>query len=325
MDEFEFDLDKKAETPDVVHTASSKADDKMRGIIGKVSRWRSIIVMGVMGIISLIWPFMAFGFVNPFSVDFLVNAIYSLVVATTCYSVFTSLGTKAERAESLSYRDTRKEWLRLSQKIKDEGLMRAFSEFCNRRRTEERKERRAWLVDEAGYSYDEYEEKYAKLSEEDIDELRKKGELTKKQAENLKLANGPIEVKPIHTYLILSGTKFSNINEVGREQKKKVFDVIRPITLLVTIFLRGILDIAGGDGMGVMDFLAFFVATLFIILTWSLTGFRYGVSVVCEEEHLMKGRAEFIQMFLEDEKDKKPPAVEGGGMLQDVLDNIVQM
>ena len=300
MEEFDFDLEKANDEADVVREVSEHADDKMRGLIGKVSRWRSMIVLALLGVITLIWPFAAFGLVNPFSVDFLVNSVYSLIIAMTCYKIFTPFGLKSERAESLSYKDVRENWLELSEKIRKEGFMRAFSEFCSHRREDERRERRAWLVDAAGFSFDVYLEKFAELSDEELRELQKKGELTKKQVENLILANGPIVVMPIHAYLILSGIGFSNINEVGREQKPKLMDKIRPVTLLATIIIRGVLDVAGGGGMGFMDYLAFIVTTLSIILTWSFTGFRYGVSIAREEERLMKGRSEFIQIFLEE-------------------------
>lgn len=312
MEELDLDLESTAEDiiveNDVVREVSVQADDKMRGLVSKISKWRSLLVLAALGIITLLWPFAAFGFVNPFSVDFLINSVYSLILATTCYEIFTPFGLKSERSESLTYKDVHREWLKLSGKIRNGGFMRAFSDFCKARREDERRERRAWLVDAAGFSFEEYEERYADLSDNELDALKDNGELTKKQVDNLKLANGPIEVLPIHAYLILSGIKFSNINDVGREQKKKVMDIIRPITLLATIIIRGVLDIAGGGGMGVMDYLAFIVTSFCIILTWSFTGFRRGVATARDEERLMKGRSEFIIMFLESADKKKIPA-----------------
>jgi hypothetical protein len=294
MDKLDFDI-----STDPIKTASEQADDKIRGILGKLSKWRSVAVLALLMLITMVLPLATFRLVNPWSVDFLVNAVYSLIVATTCYYIFAPFGARSERLESITYTDVRKMWLELSDKVRKDGLMRAFFDFCILRREEEREERKALFVEAAGIPIEIYNEKYSTLSAKQLKILKKKGELTKSQLKYLKNANGEIEILPINASMILSGLKVDNINDVGREKRKKWVAAVRPVTLIFTVVIRGVIQAAGNSEVGFMDYISELVTTLSIILTWSFTGYRYGISLVRDEEQLMKGRSEFISMFLE--------------------------
>lgn len=324
MDKLEFDIPKQ----DPIKTASEQADDKIRGVLGKLSKWRSVAVLGLLMLITMVLPLASFSLVNPLSVDFLINAVYSLIVATTCYYIFAPFGARSERLESSTYSDICKGWLSLSKQVRDDGFMRAFYEFCIIRREEEREEQKALFIEAAGIPREIYEERYAGLNAKRLKALKRKGELTKSQLGYLKEANGEIVVLPINASMILSGLKVDNINDVGREKRRKWLAAVRPVTLIVTIAVRGIIQAAGNSDVGFIDYLSELVTTFSIILTWSFTGYRYGIALVREEEQLMKGRSEFISMFLERVKKKahetqKIPAQEGGEMSQGVLDNVV--
>ena len=332
MDKLSFEINE-----DPIKTASEQADEKIRGILGKLSRWRSVAVLGVMMLITMVLPLASFSLVNPWSVEFLINAVYSLIVATTCYYIFAPISARAERSESDTYREAHGAWLKLSQRVREGKLMRAFFDFCILRREEEREERKALFIEAAGIPREIYDERYANLNSKQLDKLKKNGELTKSQVKYLKSANGEIEVLPINASMILSGVKVDNINDVGREKRKRWLAAVRPITLVVTIVVRGIIHAAGNGDVGFMDYVTELMTTMSIILTWSFTGYRYGISLVREEEQLMQGRSEFILMFLERQPEpfdakatteaqmQKIPAREGGVMSQDVLNNVVQM
>ena len=326
MDRLDFDIQS-----DPIKTASEQADDKIRGLLGKLSKWRSVAVLGLLMLITMVLPLATFTLVNPWSVEFLVNSIYSLIVATTCYYIFAPFGARSERLESVSYSGVRQAWLELSDRVRGGGLMRAFYDFCDTRREEERGERKALFIEAAGIPREIYEERYASLNTKHLKALKKKGELTRRQLKYLKNANGKIEILPINASMILSGLKIGNINDVGREKRWKIVALIRPLTLIVTVFVRGVIHAAGNGDVGFMDYLSELVTTFSIILTWSFTGYRYGIALVRDEEQIMKGRSEFISMFLErvrllpKKEENKTPPVGGGEMLQDILDGVVQM
>lgn len=294
MDKLDFEINE-----DPIKTASEQADDKIRGILGMLSKWRSVAVLGLLMLITMVLPLASFSLVNPWSPEFLINAVYSLIVATTCYYMFAPFGARSERLDSDTYSEIYKKWRELSERVRKEGLMRLFYDFCDVRREEERKERKVLFIEAAGIPREIYEEKYAALSKKQLKKLKRKGELTRSQLKYLKYANGEIKILPINASMILSGLRVDNINDVGREKRRRWLALVRPLTLVFTIFIRGIIHAAGNSDVGFIDYLTELMTTMSIILTWSFTGYRYGITLVREEEQMMKGRSEFISMFLE--------------------------
>lgn len=286
---------------DIAKSVADQADDRLRGVLGKVSGWRSVLVLVVLVIITMVLPLTSFRLVNPLSVEFLINAVYSLIIASTCYYIFAPLGISAERGESSTYAGIRKRWFDLSDAVRGRGLMRSFYDFCVLRRSEEYTERKLLFIEAAGIPYDVYLERYASLSSGALRSLARRGELTRRQVRYLRHANGKLRVLPINASMILSGLSLGNINDVGRLRRRKLFAAVRPLTLLVTIIIRGIIQTAGNGDVGFLDYITELATTLSIILTWSLTGYKYGIALVREEEQLIKGRCEFISLFLERE------------------------
>ena len=144
-----------------------------------------------------------------------------------------------------------------------------------------------------------YKSSYAGLSPRKLKRKKRGGELTKRQIKYLIAANGEIKVRVINASMVLSGLRISNINDVGRATRKKIFGFIRPLTLVLTMIVRGAIQIGGNADVDLLDYLAQTAVSLFIIVVWSFTGFRYGVSTVRDEEQLVRGRSEFLSMFLE--------------------------
>lgn len=284
---------------DAVKTASEKADDKLNGVIGKVSKWRSVVVLGVIAAITLVLPFVTFGLIVPFTMDFWVSVVYNLVIASMCYYIFIPFGARSERLESRTYASTITSWTQLSDRVRKEGLIEAFYGFCTARRQEEREEHRLLLIEAAGIPMAVYRTEYAGLSKKQLKEKKKENGLTRKQYKYLKAANGEIKVRPINPSMVLSGLRISNINDVGRERGKKIFGLLRPLTLIVTMVIRGAIAISGNTDVDMIDYLTQTAVSLFIIMMWSFTGFRYGISTVRDEEQLVRGRCEFLSMFME--------------------------
>ena len=294
-----LDFEAGARSSDPVKTASQQADDKLNGVIVKVSKWRSVVVLAVIAAVTLVLPFVTFGLIDPFSMDFWVSVVYNLVIASLCYYIFIPFGARAERLESRTYAQSISAWTTLSDRVRKEGLIEAFYGFCTARRQEEREENRLLLIEAAGIPIAVYREQYANLSKDKLNEKMKENGLTKKQKAYLRAANGEIKVRPINPSMILSGLRISNINDVGRERGKKIFGLLRPLTLIVTMVIRGAIAISGNTDVDIIDYLTQTVVSLFIIMLWSFTGFRYGISNVRDEEQLVRGRCEFLSMFLE--------------------------
>lgn len=287
------------EEKDVVKTASEQAEDKLRGMLSKLSKWRSTAVLGALALLTMVLPLISTSLVNPLSTEFLLTAAYSLVLATVSYYMFAPMGTRSERLESTTYRSVVDRWAELSRKVREEGHLEAFYRYCTTRRTEERDERKALFIEAAGIPRSIYEEKYANLTTKQLRRKRREGELTRTQFKYLKAANGEIKVLPINPSMILSGLKVLNINDVGREKRFRWAEVLKPLTLIVTMAIRAMIHIGGNEDITFVDYITQIAADLFIILLWSFNGFRYGVSFARSEELTMKGRSVFIEMFLE--------------------------
>lgn len=293
-----FDFEKQA-SAEPLKTASEQADDKLKGALSKLSKWRSVVVLGAMALVTMILPLITTGLVDPFSIEFLFNALYSLAIATLSYYIFAPFGMRAERLESQTYAQVIAWWTELSNKVREGGLIEAFYKFCLIRREEEQAEIKALFIAAAGLPVSIYEAEYAKLTKKQLKSKCRKGELTKKQVKYLLAANGEIKVLPINPSMILSGLKVKNINDVGRERRRKWFNMLRPATLIITMIARSALQISGNENVEFVDYITQTATNLFIIVMWSFTGFRYGISTVRDEEQTARGRSEFLSMFLE--------------------------
>lgn len=287
------------EEKDPIKTASEQADDKLRGVLTKLSKWRSVVVLGAMALLTMVLPLISTSLVNPISPEFLLTAAYSLVLATVSYYMFAPMGTRSERLESATYKSVVERWAELSRNVREGGFIEAFYRFCTVRREEEREERRLLFIEAAGIPMSVYEERYAGLSNKQLRKLRRAGELTRVQLKYLKAANGEIKVLPINPSMILSGLKVVNINDVGREKRVRLAGILKPLTLILTMVIRAMIHIGGNEDISFVDYITQIAADLFIILLWSFNGFRYGVSCVRSEELVVKGRSEFISLFLE--------------------------
>lgn len=284
---------------DPIKTASDQAEDKLKGVFSKLAKWRSMVVIAMMAIVTMVLPLITTGLVDPFSMEFWINAVYSLAIATLSYYIFAPIGMQSERLESATYAQTTTRWAELSNRVRLEGLIEAFYKFCVVRREEERWERKALFVEASGLPMSIYKERYEGLPPKCLRKKRKEGELTRRQVRYLKAANGEIRVLPINPSMILSGLKVGNINDVGREKRRSLFGLLRPMTLIGTMIVRGAIEISGNEDVVLVDYITQTVTNIFIIFMWSFTGFRYGMTMVRDEEKAVNGRSEFLSMFLE--------------------------
>lgn len=297
----DFDFDKAAEP---FKTASDVADDKMRGILTKVSQWRSVAVLAAMALLTLVMPLVNFKVGEPWAPDFWFDAAYSLAISSMSYYMFAPFGMRSERLGSKTYEDAIKWWTSLSDRVRTEGLIEIFHKFCSVRCIEEREEMKELFIAAAGLPRSIYDKEYAHLTKKQLKAKKKRGEITRRQLKYLKEANGEITVLPINPSMILSGIKVNNINDVGREKKFKIIGLLRPVTLIITMIIRSVINIIGDGGVGIVDYITQAAVDLFIIVMWSFNGFRYGASLVKTEEQIVRGRSEFLSMFFERVKAK---------------------
>ncbi len=286
-----------------IRSVSEQADAKLRMAVTTVKKWRSAIMVTGIFIITLAMPLLTVDWGDPEGMDFWLRAVYSLIIATLCYYIFFPIGSRTERTESKTYIPTFQRWEEMSTLIRKFGLMEAFYSFCRVRVSEEREETRLLYIEAAGLPLRIYEAEYAGKTKKELRKIRRRGTITKKQEKYIAAANGEIRVNPINASLILFGLAVKNINDVGRQKAKRLWDYGKPLTLILTMVIRTIIEVGANRAVSWTDYLADTVINLTVILTWSFAGFRFGIQKAKEDESDAKGRTEFIDMFLERNAD----------------------
>lgn len=241
--------------------------------------------------------------VNPFTPVFFLDTTVSFVLTIFCYIVFIPQGEKNEKAINEAYRTNCIEWGRLSEKIRSGGLLTRFRAYCLEQVDVERKERRMEIIgNRTTISYDEYEARYAAMSDEELKGIYKGGELTKGEYRAILKANGKISVKPINSVLILSGVAKGNYNDAGRSESGYIIKWLAQRPLWIVLFAVVTNALTGSfTGMNVSAIYGMILDTLSIIVA-SFVGYGAGEQSVRDRNDKIKGKILFINGFWEENK-----------------------
>ncbi len=284
---------------DGVRSASEEADAKLRSAVGGLRKWRSAIMMSCLLFATVILPIASTSIGDLNDWEYWARAGCSLVIAFMSYYTLFPIGAKTERAESKTYTKVIEKWKTLSERVRNGGLMELFYKFGFIRVVEERQELRFLCIDAAGIPMSVYEEKYASLGFKELKKLWRSGELTKKQIKYIRAAEGEFRVKPINTSLILSGLAIKNPNDAGRRRAKELWGYGRPLLILITTAAQLLIEFSYDRPNSFGEYFVDVFINVFMVVSWSFAGFRFGIEKAQEEESDASGRTEFIEMFLE--------------------------
>lgn len=247
------------------------------------------------------------GFLNPFTISFVLELIVSTITTFIAYISFIPLGKSDELKRNTSIEENVALWSNLSESVR-RGYNDLFRFFCHEQIEYERKEARELIIgNNTLISYKTYEEKYIGKSKSHIKSLVKKGELTKKEANAINRANGhgafnPTRVKPINPIIILSGVRKRTINDAGRSNSSYIAKWLakRPIMIfLSTTALNTISTTFIGTENAVLEIL---LAIMSIVLA-SVCGYSAGQEDVREQNERVLSRILFLSLF-EEKKDE---------------------
>lgn len=240
---------------------------------------------------------------NPFSADFFIELFTNMLTTMVCYSCFVKYGEKNEKLSSTAYASNVKRWSDMSGEVRNHSSDK-FIAYCRRQVEIEREDiRHFYILNHTMITIEEYESKYKRLSDEEIDKLVGKGELHRKEAKYLKRANKTRYLKPINPLLILCGVNKMNINDVGRDgvDAATMAIITRPVymfllTTVVTMF-------RGGEWMhnGASVVFDIIYAVLMIVIA-SITGYSAGADAGRKEHDKIKGRIFFLERYLATEE-----------------------
>ena len=240
---------------------------------------------------------------NPFSVDFFIELFTNMLTTMLCYSCFVKYGEKNELLSSTSYASNMELWKKMSGMVRSQSSDK-FILYCRKQVELEREDiRHFYILNYTMIPIEEYESKYKRLSDLEIDKLANAGKLSRKEAKYIKKANATRHIKPINPILILCGVNKMNINDVGRDglDAATVSIMTRPIYMFV---MTTVVTMFSGYWKGLDGASAVFdiIYSALMIVIASITGYAAGADAGRKEHDKIKGRIFFLERYLATEE-----------------------
>lgn len=240
---------------------------------------------------------------NPFTAGFFIELFTNMLTTMVCYTCFVRYGEKNEKLSSKSYESNIKRWQTISHEVRSTQSEK-FVAYCKRQVELEREDiRHYYIINHTMISVEEYETKYKRLSNRELDKLVADGKLHRSESKYIKKANATRYLKPINPMLILCGVNRMNINDVGRDgmSAATVSILTRPIFMFV---LTAVLTMFSGYWKGLDDASAVFdiIYSALMVVIASYTGYSAGADAGRKEADKIKGRIFFLERYLSAEE-----------------------
>ncbi len=240
---------------------------------------------------------------NPFNADFFIELFTNTLTTMVCYSCFVKYGEKNEKLSNTAYASNMERWKEMSGKVRNQSSDK-FIAYCRKQVEIEREDIRHFhILNHTMITIEEYESKYKRLSEEEIDKLVVKGEVHRKEAKYIKRANKTRYLKPINPILILCGVNKMNLNDVGRDglNAATMAIITRPVYMFL---LTTVVTMFSGYWKGLDGASAVFdiIYSVMMIVIASITGYSAGADAGRKEHDKIKGRIFFLERYLATEE-----------------------
>lgn len=240
---------------------------------------------------------------NPFTIDFFIELFTNTLTTMVCYSCFVKYGEKNEKLSSEAYASNVERWKEMSGRVRTQSSDK-FIKYCRKQVEIEREDiRHFYILNHTMITLEEYESKYKRLHDEEIDKLVEKGALHRKEAKYIKRANKTRYLKPINPLLILCGVNKLNINDVGRDgmNAATVAIITRPVYMFL---LTTVVTMFSGYWKGLDGASAVFdiIYSVMMIVIASITGYSAGADAGRKEHDKIKGRIFFLERYLATEE-----------------------
>lgn len=243
---------------------------------------------------------------NPFTPDFFIGLFTNMLTTMVCYSCFVKYGEKNEKLSSATYAKNVERWSKMSGDIRSRSSDR-FIAYCRQQVELEREDIRHFqILNHTMITVEEYESKYKRLTDKEVDGLVAKGVLHRKDARYIKRANATRCLKPINPILILCGVNKMNINDVGRDgvNASTMAILTRPVYMFI---LSTVLTMFSGHWKGIDGASAVFdiIYSALLIVIASITGYTAGADAGRKDHDRIKGRIFFLERYMATEETVK--------------------
>lgn len=236
---------------------------------------------------------------NPFTVDFFIELFTNTLTTMLCYSCFVNYGQKNELLSSKAYASNMELWKKMSAQVRSQ-CSDNFIRYCRQQVELEREDmRHFYILNYTMITIEEYESKYKRLANYEVDRLADTGKLNRKEAKYIKKANATRHIKPINPVVILCGVNKMSINDVGREGigAAKLSILTRPVYMFV---ITAVVTMFSGYWKGLDGASALFdiIYSVLMIVVASITGYSAGADAGHKEHDKIKGRIFFLERYL---------------------------
>lgn len=236
---------------------------------------------------------------NPFSIDFFIELFTNTLTTMLCYSCFVQYGQKNELLASKAYATNLELWKKMSSQVRSQCTDK-FICYCRKQVEIEREDiRHFYILNYTMLTIEEYESKYKRMSDIEIDRLVDSGKMNRKEGKYIKKANASRYIKPINPMVILCGVSKMSFNDVGRDgiNAATVSIITRPIYMFV---ITAVVTMFSGYWKGLDGASALFdiIYSVLMIVVASITGYAAGADAGRKEHDKVKGRIFFLERYL---------------------------
>lgn len=282
---------------------SNKQNKAMQVVTAFVKDSLPFLILLLNIVVAVLTRLFATDLQNPFTADFFIELFTNTLTTMVCYSCFVKYGEKNEKLSNTAYASNMERWKEMSGKVRNQSSDK-FIAYCREQVELERKDiRHYYILNHTMLTIEEYESKYKKLSDEEIDKLVVKGALHRKEAWYIKRANKTRYLKPINPILILCGVNKMNLNDVGRDglNASTMAIITRPVYMFV---LTTVVTMFSGYWKGLDGASALFdiIYSAMMIVIASITGYSAGADAGRKEMDKIKGRIFFLERYLATEE-----------------------
>ena len=238
------------------------------------------------------------GVQNPFSRDTIIKTLMNCTTSTLSYACFVGYGDRNTRKVSKTFADNLKTWGAVSERIRKGAFFEAFLDYCKAAVEVEREDKRVAIVtNHTRISVSKYNEIYRHMTSSQLRREVKAGNLTRREAEYLRRANGNIKARPINPLLLLCGSSLENINDAGRARDASALGSIlaRPVSVLTfSVVLAAVTCTFDGFSMTTLYSM---LSSAFMIFVSAFLGYEKGANNARKTNEAVKNRIVFLERF----------------------------
>ena len=265
----------------------------------------SFLVFAFVVVMTTDISIVSFEEITSLGLDFFLLVFCSYAVYVCC----SDSGTKAGLATQ-TYIETVDKFDAMKKTVVDGKMQTKMIDFCHHYVSEELRSTRMMTLSVVGYDYEEYQEKYMRLSEEDVDAIP---DLTKPQRKAIKKANRvkPIKLTPEMILMKGRGSHRRAALSVDPSSKKTALFITKFVQIILVSVLMSMIALEAIVEPTRAVFASICLKMISIVSN-GFAGYRVGYeNVAIDTVNYMNGQLDLMQQGIQyiEERSEKPSEI----------------